>query len=147
MTETASVLVTLVLAVVTGGALFLILALGSRRLLGLQLGAMRTILAGIVGMAAWLGFAATIQRPIDRPLVLVALTTVQFGAALLAGMLFLILAEAVVPSGSLRPLAWWRASRFLATTTGRRVSGPETRPSGTSCTGCGGSSSSESAGG
>jgi ubiquinone biosynthesis protein len=68
----------------------------------------RTVLAGLVGMAAWLTFGITIQRPQHRPLVL---TTVQFGIALLVAMAFVVLAEAVLPSGSVRPLAWARALR------------------------------------
>jgi ArsR family transcriptional regulator, arsenate/arsenite/antimonite-responsive transcriptional repressor len=98
----ASLIVNAVLIVLTGGALLVGLAVGARRLLALQLGVVRTILAGLVGSAAWLTFGITIQRPQHRPLVL---TTVQLGIALLAAMAFLVLAEAVVPSGSVRPLA------------------------------------------
>lgn len=104
----ASLIVNAVLIVLTGGALLVGLAVGARRLLALQLGVVRTILAGLVGSAAWLTFGITIQRPQHRPLVL---TTVQLGIALLAAMAFLVLAEAVVPSGSVRPLAWARALR------------------------------------
>ena len=100
--------VTVILAVLTGGALLVGLAMGARRLLGLQLGVVRTILAGLVGSAAWVTFGITVQRPLHRPFVL---TTVQLGIALLAAMAFLILAEAVAPSGSVRPLAWARALR------------------------------------
>ena len=39
------------------------------------------------------------------------LTTVQLGIALLVAMGFLVLAEAVLPSGSLRPVTWARALR------------------------------------
>ncbi len=104
----ASLVVNAVLVVLTGGALLVGLAVGARRLLGLQLGVVRTVLAGLVGTAAWLTFGITVQRPQHRPLVL---TTVQLGIALLAAMAFLVLAEAVLPSGSVRPLAWARALR------------------------------------
>jgi ubiquinone biosynthesis protein len=104
----ASLVVAVILAVLTGGALLVGLAVGARRLLGLQLGVVRTILAGLVGTAAWLTFGVTVQRPLNRPFVL---TTVQLGIALLAAMAFLILAEAVAPSGSVRPLVWARALR------------------------------------
>jgi ubiquinone biosynthesis protein len=97
-----------VVTVVTGSVLFIGLAVSARRLLGLQFGVLRTVLAGLVGSAAWLIFGLTIQRPQHRPLVL---TTVQIGIALLAAMVFLVLAEAVLPSGSVRPLGWARALR------------------------------------
>jgi ubiquinone biosynthesis protein len=97
-----------VIAVVTGSLLFLGLAVGARRLLGLQVGVLRTVLAGLVGSAAWLIFGLTVQRAHQSPLVL---TTVQIGIALLAAMAFLVLAEMVLPSGSVRPVAWARALR------------------------------------
>jgi ubiquinone biosynthesis protein len=77
-------------------------------MLGLQLGVVRTVLAGVVGSAAFLVFGLAIARPQQRPLML---TTVQLGIALLVAMGFLVLAEAVVPSGSVRPLTWARALR------------------------------------
>lgn len=104
----AWLIVNAVIIVLTGGALLVALAVGARRLLGLQLGVVRTMLAGLVGSAAWLTFGIAIQLPQQRPLVL---TTVQLGIALLAAMAFLVLAEAVLPSGSVRPLTWTRALR------------------------------------
>jgi hypothetical protein len=101
----ASLIVNAVLIVLTGGALLVGLAVGARRLLALQLGVVRTILAGLVGSAAWLTFGITIQRPQHRPLVL---TTVQLGIALLAAMAFLVLAEAVCRAG--RSVRWLGAS-------------------------------------
>src|SRR5260370_39262553 len=92
-----------VIAVVTGSLLLLWPAVGARRLLGLQVGVLRTVLAGLVGSAAWLIFGLTVQRAHQSPLVL---TTVQIGIALLAAMAFLVLAEMVLPSGSVRPVAW-----------------------------------------
>jgi ubiquinone biosynthesis protein len=106
------VVVTVILTVLTGGALFVGLAVGARRLLGLRLGVVRTVLAGLVGSAAWLIFGITTVTPfVRRGGSALVLTTVQAGIALLAAMAFLVLAEAVLPSGSVRPLAWARALR------------------------------------
>ena len=108
----ASLVVYIVVGILTSSLLFVGLAVGARRLLGLRLGVMRTVLAGLVGSAAWLTFGITTVTPFVRrggtPLVL---TTVQAGIALLVAMAFLALAEAVLPSGSVRPLAWARALR------------------------------------
>ena len=104
----ASVVVTAIVIVLTGSVLLVGLAVGARRLLGLQLGVVRTVLAGVVGTAAWLAFGLAIARPQQRPFML---TTVQLGIALLVAMGFLVLAEAVLPSGSLRPVTWARALR------------------------------------
>lgn len=109
----ASFVVIAVVIVLAGGVLFVGLAVGARRLLGLQLGAVRTVLAGVAGTAAWLTFGLTIQRPGRQqsgqsPFVL---TTVQLGIALLVAMGFLVLAEAVLPSGSVQPVTWARAVR------------------------------------
>jgi ubiquinone biosynthesis protein len=104
----ASVVVTVIVVVLTGSVLLAGLAVGARRLLGLQLGVVRTVLAGVVGSAAFLVFGLTIARPQQRPFML---TTVQLGIALLVAMGFLVLAEAVLPSGSVRPLTWARALR------------------------------------
>ena len=104
----ASVVVTAIVIVLTGSVLLVGLAVGARRLLGLQLGVVRTVLAGVVGSAAWLAFGLAIARPQQRPFML---TTVQLGIALLVAMGFLVLAEAVLPSGALRPVTWARALR------------------------------------
>jgi ubiquinone biosynthesis protein len=104
----ASVVATAIVIVLTGSVLLVGLAVGARRLLGLQLGVARTVLAGVVGSAAWLAFGLAIARPQQRPFML---TTVQLGIALLVAMGFLVLAEAVLPSGSLRPVTWARALR------------------------------------
>jgi ubiquinone biosynthesis protein len=104
----ASVVVTAIVIVLTGSVLLAGLAVGARRLLGLQLGVVRTVLAGVVGSAAFLAFGLAVARPQQRPFLL---TTVQLGIALLVAMGFLVLAEAVLPSGSVRPLSWARALR------------------------------------
>jgi ubiquinone biosynthesis protein len=109
----ASFIVIAAVVVLTGSVLLVGLAVGARRLLGLQLGVVRTVLAGLVGSAAFLVFGLTILQPLHQqpgqpPLML---TTVQLGIALLVAMGFLVLAEAIVPSGSVRPLAWARALR------------------------------------
>ena len=63
----ASVVVTAIVIVLTGSVLLVGLAVGARRLLGLQLGVVRTVLAGVVGSAAWLAFGLAIARPQQRP--------------------------------------------------------------------------------
>ncbi len=112
----ASSIVYAVFVVLTGGALLAALAAGARRLLGLRLGVVRTVLAGLAGMAAWGVFGFAIRPSQQNSLVL---TTVQFGIALLVAMAFLVLAEVVMPSGSVRPRAWARAFRHRLARTRR----------------------------
>jgi len=92
------------------GALALVaLAVTARRLLGVSVGAVRTIVAGGVGyvIAALVGQAITPPRAHQStPLLFLP---VLIGVAVLVAMAFLVLAEALVPSGTrLRPL---RAAR------------------------------------
>jgi ubiquinone biosynthesis protein len=90
-------------------------AVVARRLLGLQFGVVRLLLAGVLGLAV----AGPIVRSVSgaAPDTGQAATPVWFiilalAAALLAAMVFLVVAEALLPSGSLPgPLEWRRQLR------------------------------------
>ncbi|MGI8710736.1 MAG: AarF/ABC1/UbiB kinase family protein, partial [Acidimicrobiales bacterium] len=94
----------------TGVPFVALLVMVPRRLLGLQIGLMRAVLAAGVGNAVW--FATGRALSPSRAGQTLALATVQVGLALLGAMAFLTAAEAVVPSGSgLRVVNWRRAWR------------------------------------
>jgi ubiquinone biosynthesis protein len=105
-----AVLIVLTMAAIVGG--FAVLA---RRLLGMRFGLVRLLLAGLVGFAV----AGPIARAVlgAVPSTEGAATPVWFliltsAAALVVAMIFLVIAEALVPSGSLPgPLEWRRALR------------------------------------
>jgi ubiquinone biosynthesis protein len=82
-------------------------AVGARRLLGVRIGAVRTLLTGLVGIAGLAAFSVVMQRPEQRGV----LTGVQMGSTLVVTMGFLALSEVVVPSGSGQPMAWLRGLR------------------------------------
>jgi ubiquinone biosynthesis protein len=120
---------------VIGATLTLLLfAFGVRRLIGVRVPALRTLAAGVVAV---LVFSPIVTAMIGGPgfpgkgSVLPALWFVILGVviALLAGMVFLVIAEALVPSGSVpgpvyvlraargrmgRARRYWRISRILA---------------------------------
>jgi ubiquinone biosynthesis protein len=109
-------------------------AFGVRRLMGLHLPALRTAAAGVIAVLVFSPIVtAMIGGPAfpKKPGVLPALWFVILGAviALLAGMVFLVIAETLVPSGSLpgpvyllratrrrmgRAGRYWQISRILA---------------------------------
>jgi len=82
----------------TSMALVAGLAWASRRLLGLPVGALRALTAGLLGFAAayFLGRALRAAQPGH----LAAFFTVAIGVPLIVAMVFLVLAEALVPSGT-----------------------------------------------
>ncbi|MGI8808438.1 MAG: ABC1 kinase family protein [Acidimicrobiales bacterium] len=105
-----SVLLAALLIVVTGVPFVALLVVVPRRLLGLQIGLVRAVIAAGVANAAWFGAGRAFSSSRDDQSV--ALVTVQVGLTLLGAMAFLAVAEAVVPSGSgLRIMNWRRASR------------------------------------
>ena len=73
------------------------LAWASRRLLGLPVGALRALIAGLLGFAA----AEILGRSLRaaQPGHLAAFITVVLGVPLIVAMIFLVAAEALVPSG------------------------------------------------
>lgn len=83
----------------------MLLAVLSRRILGVRVGPGRTILALVVAVGTEFVFESQIlwQSP-DRGLAFISL---QFGIALFAAFLFLVVAELVLPSGVLPPLHAW----------------------------------------
>jgi ubiquinone biosynthesis protein len=74
------------------------LAWASRRLLGLPVGVLRALTAGLLGFAAayFLGRALRAAQPGH----LAAFITVALGVPLIVAMIFLVVAEALVPSGT-----------------------------------------------
>ncbi|WP_019819318.1 ABC1 kinase family protein [Saccharomonospora saliphila] len=85
-----------------------LLALAARRLLGLRVGLLRTVLAGTIGVLAESLFGTSVRLD-GHPAVQLSL---QLGIGVLIATCFLAVAEAVVPSGSLGgPLDWLRSGR------------------------------------
>jgi ubiquinone biosynthesis protein len=82
----------------TSVALVAVLAWAARRLLGLPVGALRALTAGLLGFVAayLLGRALRAAQPGH----LVAFLTVAVGVPLIVAMIFLVVAEALVPSGT-----------------------------------------------
>ncbi|MFG2006418.1 hypothetical protein ACGFNU_45460 [Spirillospora sp. NPDC048911] len=83
-------------SLVTGGALVAGLAWASRRLLGLPVGTARTAVGGLIGFSLPGLLAARLQE--ENPGLYFA---VSLGSAVLAAMTFIVVAEALVPAGSL----------------------------------------------
>jgi ubiquinone biosynthesis protein len=86
------------LVLVTSVALVAGLAWASRRLLGLPVGALRAVIAGLLGFAAAEILVRTLQ-PVQSGHV-AAFLTVALGVPLIVAMIFIVAAEALVPSGT-----------------------------------------------
>jgi ubiquinone biosynthesis protein len=86
------------LVLVTSIALVAGLAWASRRLLGLPVGALRALIAGLLGFAAAEILVRTL-RPVESGHV-AAFLTVVLGVPLVVAMIFIVAAEALVPSGT-----------------------------------------------
>jgi ubiquinone biosynthesis protein len=91
-------LVFTVAVLATSMALVAALAWASRRLLGLSVGVLRALIAGLLGFAtaALLGRALRAAQPGHE----VAFLTVALGVPLIVAMIFLVAAEALVPTGT-----------------------------------------------
>jgi ubiquinone biosynthesis protein len=118
-----AVALTAVLIVVSVAAIVGGFALLARRLLGLRFGLVRLLLAGLAGFAVAGPIAQALSGPIQAgggtaaPLWLLILAG---AAALVVAMVFLVVAEALVPSGSVPgPLELRRALRGRAARTRR----------------------------
>lgn len=86
-------------------------SIGARRLLGIRVGVLRTVIACAAGMAAFQGFNLSLEDNDTRA----ALLTVSLALSLFAAMAMLALVEVVIPSGSWpRPVQWARAMRRRA---------------------------------
>ncbi len=86
------------LVLVTSIALVTGLAWASRRLLGLPVGALRALIAGLLGFAAAEVLVRTLQ-PVQSGHV-AAFLTVVLGVPLIVAMVVIVAAEALVPSGT-----------------------------------------------
>src|SRR5215470_9865522 len=84
---------------VTSAVLVAGLAWASRRLLGLPVGALRALIAGLLGFAAAYLLGRSLQAA--QPGHVAAFVTVVLGVPLIVAMLFIVLAEVLVPSGTL----------------------------------------------
>jgi ubiquinone biosynthesis protein len=110
-----AIALTAVLIVVSVVAIVGAFALLARRLLGMRFGLVRLLLAGLVGFAVAGPIARSLAGavPTTGPGITPVWFLILAGAcALLVAMVFLVIAEALVPSGSLPgPLEWRRALR------------------------------------
>ncbi|MEU8569086.1 AarF/UbiB family protein [Streptomyces pathocidini] len=94
--------------VVAVGAFFTAISVGARRLLGIRIGVLRTLVACAAGMTAFQLFNSSLRDTDSRA----ALSTVSLTLSLLAAMAVLVLVEFLIPSGSWpRPMRWARAAR------------------------------------
>ncbi|WP_330330509.1 AarF/UbiB family protein [Streptomyces sp. NBC_00536] len=95
---------TLVIVLMAAGALGVIVfgvSTASRRLLGIRVGPLRALSAGLMGLGALLVFNEVVRDEQDRG----ALSTIQIPLALFAAMATLVLVEVFLPYGSwTRPL-------------------------------------------
>jgi ubiquinone biosynthesis protein len=84
---------------VTSTALVAGLAWASRRLLGLPVGALRALIAGLLGFIAALLLGRSLRAA--QPGHVAVFVTVVLGVPLIVAMLFIVLAEVLIPSGTL----------------------------------------------
>ena len=88
-----------VVVLVTSMALVAGLAWASRRLLGLPVAAPRALVAGLLGFAVALIVGKTLRAA--QPGHTAAFITVALGIPLVVAMIFIVVAEALVPSGAI----------------------------------------------
>ena len=84
---------------VTSVALVTGLAWASRQLLGAPVGTLRALIAGVLGFAAAVGITQWLQ-PVQSSGNVVAFITVALGIPLIVAMIFIVVAEALVPTGT-----------------------------------------------
>ncbi|MBO0775573.1 MAG: AarF/ABC1/UbiB kinase family protein, partial [Actinobacteria bacterium] len=87
-----------VIVLVTSIALVMGLAWASRRLLGLRVGTLRAFIAGLAGFAVAEAFGRSLQG--NQTGQLSVFFTVALGVPVLAAMIFIVVAEALVPAGT-----------------------------------------------
>src|SRR5262252_7097400 len=87
------------IVLVTSAVLVAGLAWASRRLLGLPVGALRALIAGVLGFAAAYLLGTSLRAA--QPGHVAVFVTVVVGVPLIVAMLFIVLAEVLVPSGTL----------------------------------------------
>ncbi|WP_156727246.1 ABC1 kinase family protein [Streptomyces apocyni] len=98
--------VLLLLAALTTSLVLIGFTVGARRLLGIQLGKGRALLTSAVGLGAASSIGLAMHDQERYP----ALVTVQFGAALLVTMGFLVFTEVVFPPGTWAGVFGWPKS-------------------------------------
>ncbi|MGP3951676.1 ABC1 kinase family protein [Streptomyces sp. 7N604] len=104
----AHYLLTTLAVLLTVAIFFTGISAGARRLLGIRIGFLRTLIACAAGMTAFQLFNQSLHDTDSRA----ALFTVSLTVSLLAAMAVLVLVEILVPSGSWpRPVQWARAVR------------------------------------
>ncbi|ASQ97433.1 AarF/UbiB family protein [Streptomyces sp. 11-1-2] len=104
------------LALLVMTAFIMAFVFSARRLLGLRIGIVRSLLAGLVSVVGLAVFSLLMQRPEQRGI----LTGVQFGSTLVVTTGFLAVLEVVLPSGSVGgPRGWVRSARSRVTRTRR----------------------------
>jgi ubiquinone biosynthesis protein len=82
----------------TSTVLVAVLAWAARRLVGLPVGALRTLIAGLLGFAAAWILGSWLRAA--QPGHTAAFLTVALGVPLIVAMAFLVAAEVLVPSGT-----------------------------------------------
>jgi ubiquinone biosynthesis protein len=99
-----------VVALATSTVLVAGLAWASRRLLGLPVGAVRALIAGLLGFAAAVLLGRSLE--VTQPGRAAAFITVVLGVPLIVAMVFIVVAELLVPSGAVpQPVELIRGAR------------------------------------
>ncbi len=103
----AGLIVITVVVAVAGLAIFLlVLNAVSERILGVRVGKLRAALAAVVGLGAQVSFESQVVW--SQPNRTAALIPLQIGILFLVAIMFLVVAELVVPTGTWpRPDRWW----------------------------------------
>ena len=108
--EFADILGRVLFASVIAVIYIIVLAMFVRRLLGVAVGLGRIIIAGLLGLAAEVGFESRFVW--KDPNAGIALLPVQIGIVLIVATMFLVLAELVFPTGTVvRPDKWFASLR------------------------------------
>jgi ubiquinone biosynthesis protein len=95
---------------ITSLVLVAVVAWVARRLVGLPVGALRALIAGLLGYVAALAFGALLRAA--QPGHPVAFITVAIGVPLVVAMIFIVAAEVLVPSGTApQPIGVIRGTR------------------------------------
>src|ERR671931_211054 len=105
---------TVLLVMASSLAMTIAFALVARRLLGLRFGLVRMLLAGALALTVLGPISSSVLRSTatERSVTPLWFLILALAAALLVAMVFLVVAEALVPSGSLPgPLEWRRRLR------------------------------------
>ena len=99
-----------VVVLATSTAIVAVLAWAARRLLGSPVGALRALIAGLLGFLAAYFLGRSLQAA--QPGHQLAFIGVAIGVPLVVAMVFIVVAEALVPSGMLpQPLEVIRGTR------------------------------------